>query len=41
MEQGVDPNWNQVGQSKDLEVIESRDMEVGLSRGQPWKGNPV
>jgi len=37
----VDPNRNQMEQSKGLEVIKSRDMEVGLSRGQPWKGNPI
>ena len=37
----VDPNRNQVEQSKGLEVIKSKDMEVGLSRSQPWKRNPM
>jgi len=37
----VDPNRNQMEQSKGLEVIKSRDMEVGLSRSQPWKWNPI
>jgi len=39
--QTIDPNWNQMEQSKCLRVVESKDMVVGLSRGQPWKGDPV
>jgi len=30
VEQGIDPNRNQMEQSKGLEVIKSKDMEVGL-----------
>jgi len=41
VEQVIDPNRNQMEQNKGLEVIKSRDMEVGLSRGQPWKRNPM
>jgi len=41
VEQGVDPNWNQMEQSEGLEVIKSKDMEVGLRKDQPWKRGPV
>jgi len=41
VEQVIDPNQNQMEEGKGLEVIKSRDMKVGLSRGQPWKRNPM
>jgi len=41
VEQTIDANWNQMEQSKGLRVVESKDMVVGLSRGQPWKGDPI
>ena len=28
-------------QSKGLEVVATKDVVVGLSRGQPWKWDPV
>ena len=41
VEQVVDPNRNQMEESKGLEVIKSKDMEVGLRKDQPWKRDPV
>ena len=41
VEQAIDPNRNQMEQSKGLEVIKSKDMEVGLRKDQPWKRDPM
>jgi len=41
VEQAIDPNRNQMEESKGLEIVAAKDVEVGLSRGQPWKRNPM
>jgi len=41
VEQAIDPNRNQMEESKGLEGIKSKDMVVGLRKDQPWKGDPV
>jgi len=41
VEQAIDPNRNQMEQSKGLEVIKSKDMKVGLRKDQPWKRDPM
>jgi len=41
VEQEIDPNRNQMEEGNGLEIVATKDVEVGLSRGQPWKRNPV
>jgi len=41
VDQEIDPNRNQMEEGNGLEIVATKDVEVRLSRGQPWKWNPM